>query len=77
MSEKPGPWNVTNDPLRRVQDEGLEKVLPKRNKGERRAAFVDRCMASEVSRREFPDAAQRLAVCNSQAAKEFAKEDEE
>ncbi|HID24726.1 MAG TPA: hypothetical protein EYP14_20325, partial [Planctomycetaceae bacterium] len=41
--------------------------LPKRQRGESRKDFVRRCMEDEVMKREFPDADQRLAVCNRQA----------
>ncbi len=41
--------------------------LPMRRHGERRKDFVRRCMEDEVMKREFPDADQRLAVCNRQA----------
>ena len=55
--------------LQRVQDEKLEKVLPKRRKGERRKAFMDRCMSDAKINEEFPDRGQRFAVCQGQAAK--------
>ncbi len=41
--------------------------LPKRRPGESRKDFVRRCMEDELMKREFPDADQRLAVCNRQA----------
>jgi hypothetical protein len=41
--------------------------LPQRHDGEPRDAFVQRCMEDEVMKREFPDAEQRLAVCQQQA----------
>ena len=53
----------------RIKDEGLEKVLPRPQKGERKKAFLDRCMGSASMNAEFPDRAQRFAVCQSQSAK--------
>ena len=41
--------------------------LPRRHRGEGRAAFVQRCLESDVMKREFPDPDQRLAVCQRQA----------
>jgi len=41
--------------------------LPKRKSGEERDRFIDRCMADPVMVKEFPDAAQRRAVCERQA----------
>jgi len=41
--------------------------LPERKSGEERDRFIDRCMADPVMAREFPDAAQRRAVCERQA----------
>ncbi len=41
--------------------------LPRRNGGEARTAFVQRCMEDDVIKREFPDPEQRLAVCQRQA----------
>lgn len=51
----------------RIKDEGLEKVLPKRRKGEKRKKFLDRCMGNEEMNSEFPDRGQRFAVCQRQA----------
>jgi len=41
--------------------------LPERREGEEHKAFIQRCMADDVMVREFPDAGQRQAVCESQA----------
>ena len=41
--------------------------LPEPNQGETRNQFIDRCMADPAMVREFPDAAQRRAVCEQQA----------
>ena len=41
--------------------------LPEPNQGETRDQFIDRCMADTAMVREFPDAAQRRAVCEQQA----------
>ena len=40
--------------------------LPERQEGETHREFVDRCMGNEAMVREFPEAAQRRAVCESQ-----------
>ncbi|MBN2118505.1 MAG: hypothetical protein JW730_18170 [Anaerolineales bacterium] len=40
--------------------------LPKPNKGESEAAFIDRCMGDDVMKKEYPDEKQRSAVCYSQ-----------
>jgi hypothetical protein len=47
--------------------------LPKPKKGESHEKFIDRCMADAVMNREFPDAAQRRAVCEKQAGGERAE----
>ncbi len=41
--------------------------LPTPRPDENRSEFVLRCMGNADARKEFPDSAQRLAVCNSQA----------
>ncbi len=41
--------------------------MPKRNKGETDSAFVGRCMKDSTTKKEFPDTAQRLAVCISKS----------
>jgi hypothetical protein len=41
--------------------------LPQRKPGESHEAFIERCMADPVMVQEFPDAAQRRAVCEGQA----------
>ncbi len=60
---------LLDDALQKIRDEGLEKVLPTRRKGERKDKFVTRCMGSETMNREFPDRAVRFAICSSQAGK--------
>ena len=37
--------------------------LPKPTDDENRRQFIQRCIADPVANAEFPDAAQRLAVC--------------
>jgi hypothetical protein len=41
--------------------------LPTRNKDEDAKKFVSRCMSSDKMKQEYPDANQRVAVCNSQS----------
>ncbi len=41
--------------------------LPKRKKGETHQQFIERCMSNRTMVKEFPDAAQRRAVCEDQA----------
>jgi len=41
--------------------------LPERQPDETREQFIDRCMADATMVEEFPDAAQRRAVCERQA----------
>ncbi|MGQ9918683.1 MAG: hypothetical protein ACUVS7_14825 [Bryobacteraceae bacterium] len=41
--------------------------LPQRNPNESHDDFIERCMSDPVMVREFPDAAQRRAVCERQA----------
>lgn len=41
--------------------------LPRRRKGEKRGAFVGRCMGHAGAKREFPDQDQRLGFCHTQA----------
>ncbi len=41
--------------------------LPTRNVDETHDQFIERCMADPVMVREFPDAAQRRAICQRQA----------
>jgi len=41
--------------------------LPTRNKDEKSKDFVNRCMSSEVMKREYPDQEQRVAVCISKS----------
>ena len=40
--------------------------LPTKSNGETRGKFIKRCMVDPVTRKEFPDAKQRAAVCYSQ-----------
>jgi len=39
--------------------------LPKPNKGENRYQFMHRCINAVVTKRDFPDADQRVAVCSA------------
>lgn len=41
--------------------------LPKKRKGEPTKKFISRCMADPVMNKEYPDRAQRYAICNNQA----------
>jgi len=41
--------------------------LPERNKDESRESFVSRCMSDEKVQKEYPDKAQRIAVCMSKS----------
>lgn len=43
--------------------------LPKPNPGESKKDFLNRCMGNKAMNNEFPDKAQRYAVCNSQWGK--------
>ena len=40
--------------------------LPKKNNKETKEQFMDRCLSDEVSKKEFGDIKQRIAVCLSQ-----------
>ena len=40
--------------------------LPKPTDEETRGEFIERCMADDIAISDFPDEAQRLAVCNTQ-----------
>lgn len=40
--------------------------MPNPNPNEGKDQFIARCMADEEANQDFPDAAQRLAFCNSQ-----------
>lgn len=64
MERSTGPWANLNDPWQKVLDEGLQKVLPKRKKGENREKFRTRCMGNPQANQEFPDSAARFAVCS-------------
>jgi hypothetical protein len=44
--------------------------LPKREQGESKSEFLDRCMVNTVMKSEYPDSIQRLAVCNALNRKE-------
>lgn len=59
----------TDEAFQRIADERLWKILPARKKGEKKDKFVSRCMSSVSMNREFPNHAQRFAVCQSQASK--------
>src|SRR5690606_39204725 len=48
---------------RRPTKEARAMPLPKPNDGETKEEFLDRCMADETMQEEFPDEAQRYAVC--------------
>ena len=39
--------------------------LPSPNKDEKRKDYLNRCMATSVMNKDFPDRSQRFAVCNS------------
>jgi len=39
--------------------------LPKPNKGENRYQFMNRCINAVVTKRDFPDPDQRVAVCSA------------
>jgi hypothetical protein len=43
--------------------------LPEKKEGESKSEFVARCIADETAKREFPDMAQRVAVCINQSEK--------
>jgi hypothetical protein len=47
--------------------------LPKPEKNEREAEFIRRCMENKITKEEFPDSSQRLAVCYSQWRKKDDK----
>lgn len=47
--------------------------LPSKNKGETKEQFMDRCLSAEVSKNEFTDIKQRIAVCLSQWKKKGSK----
>lgn len=54
--------------------------LPKPRKNEKKTDFLSRCMGNETSVSDFPDNAQRYAVCNTQwasAKKDGSYEDAE
>ncbi len=40
--------------------------LPSKQKNESKEQFMDRCLGDEVSKKEFTDIKQRIAVCLSQ-----------
>ena len=40
--------------------------LPIPRKEEKESEFISRCMNDEVTRREYPDGKQRVAICFSQ-----------
>lgn len=43
--------------------------LPERDKGQPKSEFIVDCMSNEVMVTDFPDPAQRYAVCRAQADK--------
>ncbi len=43
--------------------------IPTRNKGEKKKAFIARCMGNEVMLKEYPKQEQRAAICYSQSKK--------
>jgi hypothetical protein len=43
--------------------------IPKKEPNEDKKKFVSRCMSSEVMKKEYPDIAQRSAICLSQTRK--------
>lgn len=45
--------------------------LPKRNIGEPRDEFMERCMQDDIMKSEYPDARQRLAICAVQARSKY------
>jgi hypothetical protein len=47
--------------------------IPKRNKGEPRKKFLERCMSDDVMLREFKDDKQRYAVCLTKASEKCEK----
>lgn len=40
--------------------------IPTPNKEEKKSSFISRCMVDNVMTNEFPNVAQRVAVCQSQ-----------
>ena len=40
--------------------------MPTPDKGEKADDFISRCMANEVMNKDYPDNAQRYAVCQAQ-----------
>ena len=44
----------------------VEFVMPTPDKGEKADDFISRCMANEVMNKDYPDNAQRYAVCQAQ-----------
>ena len=41
--------------------------LPERDKGERRAGFIAKCMADPKMNAEYPNRSQRYAICVKQS----------
>lgn len=53
--------------------------IPKPNKGEQKDAFISRCMSNGTMKKEFPDQAQRSAVCNTawkRKSEDFKRDDQ-
>jgi hypothetical protein len=40
--------------------------IPSPSKGDKKSDFITRCMTNPTMGKEYPDAKQRYAVCNSQ-----------
>ena len=51
--------------------------MPVPGEKETKAAFLERCMADEVMRREYEDSRQRYAVCRSQWERTEASEEDQ
>jgi len=47
--------------------------LPTPNKDEEKRDFINRCLSDTIAKAEFPDAMQRLAVCNTQWQKSMSE----
>lgn len=48
--------------------------LPSRRKGEKRSAFVSRCVSFMTKKGEGKDASQRVAICNTRANQSLSDE---
>ena len=47
--------------------------IPNKHKDEDSQKFVSRCMGSEVMKKEYPDAKQRVAICLGQSQTKKSK----